>query len=978
MPLLTMIFTDVVGSSATKRDVSLGRDNRERDQAYLETVQKRHFELIRECCRSHGGQEVSTMGDAFFLAFEDPVRAVRCAINIQQTLAANPIETPKGPLLLRIGLHSGFPEFFEGSWHGTDVDTAARVEATATQQQILISSRTYELVRHMTDTKFYPRGQFALKGVDRTALWEVDWDSNGPRPTGVPPLDVALRRRRILRFAGASAAVLLLAGTGGYLYWRYKSGRTLWPTKPRPSVAVMEFKNLGNPEVEWLANALPEMLSTELGRTDTIRTISPEDVSNAKTDLAIAITPNFNNATLTKIRRILHSEYVISGSYVAMGNLAADHIRLDVHLQDADSGETISSFSEDGTLESLSDVLKNVGTDLRTRLNVQSPSTTGTPSGKPPLPSNPEALRLYTEGLAKLRVFDALGARDKLEGAVKLEPHLALPHLALARTWQLLGYDNNAREEARLAVESSADLPPADRKSIEAFYSQLIPDWDKAISDYNALSVLYSDEPNYALDLANTQISAGKANDALLTLAKLAKQPNMHDDPRVELSVALAAESLSDTTKQRDAAQVAAEKANRQGSRLLAAHAYWQLCSAYSSLGEFAKAEDACDHSNRSAPFDDVIKARSQTVWATVMEAQGKTGEALQMRRQVLDTARKIGSQKDVVGALQNLANLVDQQGNAKDARAYYEEAVRISRDIDDKFGLVGAQNTLAAHLYQQGDFAGAASLYRQSIEIARGTGDKGGMALALEDLGELQLQQGQLADAQQSVEKAIALQQQSDLLVDRANSLNLLADVLFARGNLADARKNLEQSLAISSSQNIPAASAVSKTGLAVVDLQEGNVAEAEKLAWEAAETFAQQKMVDNEAGARDTLTRALQEENRVLEARAELDRALKISPRDLPTRLSLLVTDALLKAREGKSTEAKNQLAGILREAEKMKLVGSSLEIRLAQAELEFTANPGLAQQQLRAVEREAREKGYLQLAAQAQRKLKTLNPS
>ena len=972
-----MVFTDVVGSSATKRDLSLGRDNRERDRAYLDQVQTHHFDLIRACCRSHAGKEVSTMGDAFFLAFDDPVQAVRCAVDIQRQLAANPIDTPMGPLRLRIGLHSGFPEYFEGSWHGTDVDTAARVESVATRQQILISSRTYELVRHMTDVKLHPRGQFALKGVDRMALWEVDWDGQGPRPTAVPPVEVALRKKRILRIAGIAALGLVIVSLGGHAYRRRQAGLVIWPTKPRPSVAVMGFKNLGQKDAEWLSNALTEMLSTELGSTDTIRAISPEDVSTAKTDLAVAISPSFNSATLSRLRRILHSEYVVSGTYVAMGNQPSDTIRIDVRLQDADSGELLSPFAEEGTLATLSDSLKRVSSDLRRRMGMQQ-AADAAPQTKPLLPSDTEALRLYTGGLAKLHAFNALGAKDDLERAVRLEPHFALLHLALARTWQLLGYDQNAREEARKAVEYSEALPPPDRRFIEAFYSSLIPDWDKAISNYNALWVLYPDEPNYALDLANTQTSAGKATNALLTLAKLAAQPNMHDDPRVDLSMALAAESLSDTTKQRDAAQAAAEKAIRQGSRLLAAHAYWQLCSAYSSLGEFAKAEDACDHSNRSAPFDDVIKARSQTVWATVMEAQGKTGEALQMRRQVLDIARKIGSQKDVVGALQNLANLVDQQGNAEDARAYYEEAVSISRNIDDKFGLVGAQNTLAAHLYQQGDFPGAASLYRQSIEIARGTGDKGGMALALEDLGELQLQQGQLVDAQQSVEQAIALQQEGDLLVDRANSLNLLADVLFARGNLAGARKNLEQSLVISTSQNVPAASAVSKTGLAVVDLEEGKFADAEKLAREAAEIFAQQKMLDNEAGARDALTRALLEENRVPEARVELDPALKLSARDLPTRLSLVVTDARLKAREGKSAEARSQLAGILREAEKMKLADSSLEIRLAQSELEFTTNPGLAQEQLHAVVREAREKGYLRLAAQAQRKLKALNPS
>src|SRR5262249_28896006 len=151
--LLTVVFTDVVQSSATKRDLSLGRDSGERDRAYLERIQSRHFSLIRECCRAHSGREINTMGDAFFLTFEEPTAAGGCAVDIQKRLAAEPIETPRGPLRLRIGIHSGYLEPFEGGYHGTDVDKAARVEQLATPQQILLSSTTYELAHHMSDVR---------------------------------------------------------------------------------------------------------------------------------------------------------------------------------------------------------------------------------------------------------------------------------------------------------------------------------------------------------------------------------------------------------------------------------------------------------------------------------------------------------------------------------------------------------------------------------------------------------------------------------------------------------------------------------------------------------------------------------------------------------------------------------------------------------------------------------------------------------
>jgi tetratricopeptide (TPR) repeat protein/TolB-like protein len=977
MALITMVFTDVVESSAAKRDASLGRDNRERDHAYLTQVQTPHFAMVRACYTAHGGREVSTMGDAFFLTFEDPTAAVRCAADIQQRLAQSPIETPAGPLRLRIGVHSGFPEFFEGSWHGTDVDTAARVASTATERQILVSSRTYELVRQMTDVKFHSRGEFAMKGVDRMVLWEADWDGKGPRATAVPPLDVGRRRKRNLRILGAVAGTILVVAAGVYLYRNYKNGRVNMPINSRPTVAVMGFKNLGHPDVEWLSNALSEMLSTEMGSSDAVRTISPEDVSTAKMDLGIASVPIYNMAALLKIRRILHSEYVISGAYVAMGSAGGDSIHIDVHLQDANTGEAISSVGADGTIGNLPELLRKVATDLRGRLGVQgeAQSSGAGSQAKAALPSNPEALRNYTEGVAKLRVFDALGARELLERAVALEPNLALPHVGLARAWELLGYDEKARGEAKLAVERSGGLAPRDQRAIEAEYHAMNSEWDQAISIYQALWVLYPDEPDYALALANAQTSAGKGQDALGTLAKLGEQAQMKDDPRIGLERALAAQSMSDVKMQRDAATAAAEQAKRQGSRLLQAKAYWQLCSALYNMGELENAENACNQSMLAAPFDEEMKARSMTGLANILEAEGKTREALDMRRQILATARKIGSQKDIIGALQNLADLVDAQGNAKEAREDYDEALRVARTIGDKAGLIKLEHNLASDLYADGDFSGAAVLYQQALDTAREINDKREMAMALGSVGYIQLLRGHLSDAQNNIQQSVDLQKETGLESDRANGLDMLGDVLMAKGEMDKARARYEESLKLSTEQNAPSAIASSRAELAGLELEQGHAAQAETLSRQAAEEFAAEKLLDNEADARNTLARALLQEGKLADARTETARGLALAPRDRTIHLELEVTDARLKAREGKMAEAVKELATSAAEAERMELAGWRLQIELAQAEVEATSNPAAARAKLQAVENDARAKGYLQIVAEAQAKQKGL---
>ena len=92
-----------------------------------------------------------------------------------------PSTTPAGPLQLRIGIHVGTPEFFENSWHGTDVDTAARAESAGSGQQIVATDFARTLAGDMTGITFRKLGTFALKGVGDVKLWDADYDNHGPR-----------------------------------------------------------------------------------------------------------------------------------------------------------------------------------------------------------------------------------------------------------------------------------------------------------------------------------------------------------------------------------------------------------------------------------------------------------------------------------------------------------------------------------------------------------------------------------------------------------------------------------------------------------------------------------------------------------------------------------------------------------------------------------------------------------------------------
>ena len=101
--------------------------------------------VLREAFAAHGGDEIDTQGDAFFVAFRSAADAVAAAVAIQRALAAE--AWPEGSeLRVRIGIHSGEASAAGERYVGFSVNRAARIGALGHGGQILRSSATRELV----------------------------------------------------------------------------------------------------------------------------------------------------------------------------------------------------------------------------------------------------------------------------------------------------------------------------------------------------------------------------------------------------------------------------------------------------------------------------------------------------------------------------------------------------------------------------------------------------------------------------------------------------------------------------------------------------------------------------------------------------------------------------------------------------------------------------------------------------------------
>jgi predicted ATPase/class 3 adenylate cyclase len=130
---ITFLFSDIEGS--TRLLEALG-------EGYVALLRE-HNRIFREVIRQYEGTEVSTEGDSFFVAFQNPLSAIEAAARIQQRLTAWP---SPAPVRVRIGLHTGLGQLSGGDYVGIDVHRAARIAAVGHGGQILLSDATRALV----------------------------------------------------------------------------------------------------------------------------------------------------------------------------------------------------------------------------------------------------------------------------------------------------------------------------------------------------------------------------------------------------------------------------------------------------------------------------------------------------------------------------------------------------------------------------------------------------------------------------------------------------------------------------------------------------------------------------------------------------------------------------------------------------------------------------------------------------------------
>jgi class 3 adenylate cyclase len=200
---------------------------------------ERYRALTRDVVGRHGGAEIRTEGDSFYVVFPAASAAVRCGLELIDAC----LHPPDGGASIHVGVgvHAGEAVAYGGDYVGSAVNIAARICSVAAPNELLASGTVRELTRSVVTARFVPIGKRTLKGIaDPVELFRV--------VTDVSAIPAAGRRKTWLV---AVSAVAALVAVGVVIAWvgAAQSGGPTPSASTSPSVTHTQPALLHMPRV---------------------------------------------------------------------------------------------------------------------------------------------------------------------------------------------------------------------------------------------------------------------------------------------------------------------------------------------------------------------------------------------------------------------------------------------------------------------------------------------------------------------------------------------------------------------------------------------------------------------------------------------------------------------------------------------------------------------------------------------------------
>jgi predicted ATPase/class 3 adenylate cyclase len=716
---VTFLFTDVEGS--TKLLHELG------PEAYADALAE-YRRIVRGAFTAHGGVEVDTQGDAFFVAFPTAEGALAAAADARDALSA-------GPIRLRMGIHTGTPHLAEEGYVGADVHRAARIAAAGHGGQVLVSAATVAVVGSpgLRDLGEHRLKDFAEAvsiyqfGDDRFPPLRTISNTNLPRPAS----SFIGREAEVAEVATLlqdGARLLTLTGPGG-------SGKTRLAIEAAASL-VPEFKA----GVFWVGLAPvrdPALVSETIGQT-----------LGAKDGLADHIGEREMLLLIDNLEQVIAAAPDLAGLAESCPNLrllvtSRERLRVrgevEYPVAPLVEHEAVDLFCARAQTEP-NDAIRRLCRALDN------------------LPLAIELAAARASVLSPAQILERLSGRlDLLKGGRDADPRQQTLRATIEWSFELLTRDEQ-RLFARLAVFAGG-------ATLEAAEHVAGADLDTLQSLVDKSLVRRTGERFWMLEtireFAVERLAAsGEADELRRRFAEhflaLAEEAFPHLEPEVLMGGHAWIDRLeSEVDNLREALDHFANVGPAETWLRLAGALpdFWMARGhAVEGLGRISRALDA-------NPAPTPARARALNGASDLAEVSGEDRSRARLwAEEALALHRQLGDASGVAKAVFRVGADAVQDGNWERATELLNESLAHFRETGDLYFVPWITRTLAWTRAASGDLAGARELYEEGLRAAREIGSTSAEAALLGSLGWLAGKEGRPLDALSLYYQSLAL----------------------------------------------------------------------------------------------------------------------------------------------------------------------------------------------------------------------------
>jgi serine/threonine protein kinase/tetratricopeptide (TPR) repeat protein len=634
--------------------------------------------------------------------------------------------------------------------------------------------------------------------------------------------------------------IVVLLAIGGYRFRDklFSSSSARPSAAPAVSLAILPFRNAsGDPSFDWLGSSLAEMLSTDVGQSSQLHTVSPDRLHQIFSDLRISPTTVLDPTVIRRVADFSTADRVVWGQYAKFG----DAIRIDATMQDIKSGVTVGLRTDVPNEKDIPSAIDRLADSIRQKLALpENVIKELKASSFQPTSQSVDALRDYNQGIGFQRDGKNLEAQKQFDAATKADPNFALAFSKLAQTYGSQGYDGDAEQAAKKAVLLSQNLPGAEKYLIAAIQAQISKNFPEAIKAYENLAKASPDNTDVQSALAALYEEAGD-----LTKANQYNQAILKSNPK-DVTATLAVGRLAINS---------------------------------------GKPQASLDPLNRGLTLSVQLdnkeqKAASLHLIGLAYWRMNKPEDALRNYQEELAIWRQLGQKGGIALSLNEMAKAQDVLGDSKSALSNFQQALAMRREIGDMRGLGDTLIDMGNFYDERGDHDQALKFYKEALQIQRDLGSERAQAICLNNIGAVYFEKAQYEDALTYYQQALQLREKANVPQDLVESVHNLAETSVRMGQYDQAVSQYMRALDLWRSMNDTRGAAVESYTLGTIFDYQGRFGAAIDPMLDALKTFQEMKdktdwMVQIEGGYGEALTLA----GRGDEASPYLNDALSLS---------------------------------------------------------------------------------------------------